>query len=503
MTKNRIYFFALMIIVSVLLTINLASWPVTWYDEGVHLQAAKNFSLLDQYGLQSTEGFRTFDPLINVGPTVILPIAMLFKVFGIGLFQARMVVVIYSLVTVMLFYSLSALIFDKKTAFTASLLLISIPFFSNDTSGSFLGLSRMILGEIPAFCFGLAGIAFWFKSNDNPNKIVYPIVSGIFFSLAIITKQQYLNIIVVIIINLILDILIYKRNKTINYLTAALIPIFAFAGMTIFQANAGQGFPVSTAEETNRISTLAIASLSSPVQILRNIRILLNSGILIWGLPGLIYCSTLCNSKNPQGSKICFLITTSIVWLAWFTIASIGWIRYVFPALAIMCILIAKLFAELSNGFEFNIKLFRKSIETVRRSALSLALIVSVGIIIITSLQGRIDNILTTSDTSAIQFANYIDSNVADKEAIESFEPEIVFYSARLYHQPSLGVLISAIRHVQFGEAYTHRFVKEEAVHYLVNGPFAKWTEYYSETLKKNNWDLVYSYGQYDLYQLK
>ncbi|MEZ4638895.1 MAG: hypothetical protein R2856_28705 [Caldilineaceae bacterium] len=46
------------------------------------------------YADYSSEGLRHFGPTIGVGPTVMLPIAAAFELFGIGLMQARLVIVI-------------------------------------------------------------------------------------------------------------------------------------------------------------------------------------------------------------------------------------------------------------------------------------------------------------------------------------------------------------------------------------------------------------------------
>src|SRR5690348_18477110 len=77
---------------------NLGYSPVPWFDEGEHLRVPKTLVQYGQYAVWSADGFRYFGPTIGVGPTVLLPIALVFKLFGIGLVQARLVMVAYLMV---------------------------------------------------------------------------------------------------------------------------------------------------------------------------------------------------------------------------------------------------------------------------------------------------------------------------------------------------------------------------------------------------------------------
>src|SRR5512145_1124704 len=70
---------------------NLTRFPAPWFDEGSHLHVPKTLVQYGVYADISSEGFRYYGPTIGVGPTVMLPIAGMFKLFGIGLLQARIV----------------------------------------------------------------------------------------------------------------------------------------------------------------------------------------------------------------------------------------------------------------------------------------------------------------------------------------------------------------------------------------------------------------------------
>ena len=83
---------------------NLTAYPVIWFDEGSHLHVPKTLVTYGEYADLSSEGFRYYGPTVGVGPTVMLPIALSFRLFGIGLLQARLVTVIYLLLAIPAFY---------------------------------------------------------------------------------------------------------------------------------------------------------------------------------------------------------------------------------------------------------------------------------------------------------------------------------------------------------------------------------------------------------------
>src|SRR5512147_2165973 len=85
---------------------NLTRFPIPWFDEGSHLHVPKTLVKFGVYADISSEGFRYYGPTIGVGPTVMLPIAAMFKLFGVGLLQARIVMALYLLAAIFTFYRL-------------------------------------------------------------------------------------------------------------------------------------------------------------------------------------------------------------------------------------------------------------------------------------------------------------------------------------------------------------------------------------------------------------
>jgi 4-amino-4-deoxy-L-arabinose transferase-like glycosyltransferase len=130
----------------------LETYPAPWFDEGLGFQPAKNFVFYGEYGLRSSEGFQSFHPAIQTGPTVLLPIALVFRVFGFGILQARSIIVIYSILAMLSFYALIRSTCNRWVALLASLLLIST--FDHEFT-SFIFMSRQVLAEVDLARFAL------------------------------------------------------------------------------------------------------------------------------------------------------------------------------------------------------------------------------------------------------------------------------------------------------------------------------------------------------------
>ena len=111
------------------------------FDEAFNLQMPANLARHGEYAT-TYQGGQPFDPVITTGPTVLLPIALSFDVFGVGIVQARWIVFLFWLTFVVL---LSAMAYRLGGWLSMLLVLIWSAFlpFSLD-----FGLK--VMGEIPA-----------------------------------------------------------------------------------------------------------------------------------------------------------------------------------------------------------------------------------------------------------------------------------------------------------------------------------------------------------------
>ena len=500
---NLFLFFLLFCLILGLFIYNLSLWPTPWFDEGPPLQVSKNLVQIGKYGLDSSEGFRPFSQSVTVGPTVTLPVALAFKVLGIGIWQARLISVFYGFLAIFLFYTVSYKVFSHKVAFLATLLLLVTPIFSNDTSASFLALSRMVMGDVPALAFLLAGCFFWFLSLEKKSH-VYSILSGLAFGAAIITKALYVISPVSLLLVWVLNRLWYHKIEwkytVIPFLLSILIGL-GWYGYNIYMSETGfMGYFEQSA-------TLAL--IFSISQLIKNARVLVGSMSIILGIPAFIYGASFCIKKDIVSVKRVLLISIIFLCLTWFILSSIGWLRYALPALVLMDIFISKFLIDLAIVYKTDSDI-KKRITRIRSQNVIdilkfISVVLFIVLIILSPLQQFIKVISTWQDPSLYQFTNYLNSNITDKEIIETSEREIVFLTDHNYHQITHAVADQAIRYVQFNEPYPDNYYNICAYQpsFLVVGWFGRWTELYKSDLAADCCENIFSINQYELYKIK
>ncbi len=488
-------------------TYNLEYYPTPWFDEGWWLQIPKNWVQYGQYATLSSEGFRHYDTVVGTSPAFYLPIAVAFKIWGVGLLQARLVMVAFFLTTCLLVYAVTRKLYGSRSALIALALFILVKPDDNFTSALLLG--RQVMAEIPALCFLMAAVYFWLKSFEHRTN-GFLVLSGIFLGLAMTTKAQFLLIALpTLVVLAAIDRLYYKQHRYRYFL----LPLMTSLGVILLQY-LFLFFVLGTENFSKYLSEFSAASgpqvrvLFSPAAMLTGIKFFLRSDYFIWVVPGLAYTLLLCARKQPENIKPCFVWIFVGGWLIWFLVASIGWARYTFPALAVSYILVAKLLDDLTGSFQLPLKrgtwrvLAGEEIVPIARAVGVLLIVI---MLLLNSSKEMMLGIFTTPDRSAQQFAAYLDTHVGKSEVIETWEWEIPFLTNGLdFHHPPTALLNSLIAYKNLGTPYDAKAYnfQQYGPTYVVVGPFAKWTGLYPPDFLEQECTLTQSFGEYDLYQV-
>jgi hypothetical protein len=162
---------------------NLDSAPPVWWDEGWTMSVARNWVVDGHYG-RSLLG-RPAPPGLEATFPVTASVALSFRLLGVGLVQARIPSVIFTLGTLALLYYLARHLYNRPVAITTLLVLLFTPFHP-DLHPVLAG--RQVLGEIPALFFLLTGYAIFLSAHDRP-LLTMPLVVC-FWGTALITKLQ-------------------------------------------------------------------------------------------------------------------------------------------------------------------------------------------------------------------------------------------------------------------------------------------------------------------------
>jgi len=183
--KNKFYLLCLAAVlwVSVFSLQTLTTKPRLWFDEGINIELARNFSLFGKLDVIVRPETFSGQPFLlqSTGYPITLPLALFFKIFGFGVFQARLYMLFWMLALLLSIFFIGRKIFGLAvTAWSLMLVATLPPFFAN---------GRCVMGEIPGFFFLLLGIYWlWYRRKDF--FAASGIVSGFFLGLAVVSKPS-------------------------------------------------------------------------------------------------------------------------------------------------------------------------------------------------------------------------------------------------------------------------------------------------------------------------
>ncbi len=469
---------------------NLTNYPTPWFDEGSHLHVPKTLVRFGVYADYSSEGFRHYGPTIGVGPTVMLPIAAAFKLFGTGLLQARWVMVLYLLATVAMFYRLAYRLQGKWLAWVATTLLIVTP------GVAFLEYGRQALGEVPGLFFVVAGLSVWFAPWPQRNWRQLLLV-GLLLGLAMVTKHQYLLLLAPTIGFAWLANLVYYR---IAPQRTFIVPgVVAAACFILWQAYLIVNLGPATAKENLamfREFTSGAALVFSPDLMRRAVGELLSLKVYMGALPlVLAYGFFLALGRQQNGQRWGLLWILLIVNLVWYVNASIGWLRYAFPGLAIAALIVARFFYDVIHGLSPR--------RTNLWPALRWVMLAWLAVMIILSLGRTVREIFFPTYNAPRAMAAYLDENVPYDALIETWEPEMGFLTDHTYHFPPPLLLNDAVGYKWLdgkSPAHEYDFVQAERPEYVLVGEFSRWVQLYPADFLAQHYEIVTSIGAYELY---
>jgi len=496
-TKLVLYAFAVAI-VAFLALFNLRDYPTTWFDEGSHLHVPQTLVRFGEYADYSSDGFRYYGPTLGVGPTVLVPIAAVYKVFGTGLLQGRLVIVAYLLLAVWLFYRLGRSLGGTAFAVLALALLLSSP------SLGFIETGRQVLGEVPATAFLLAGLFVWFSAWEcRGGKLA---IAGLLLGAAAVTKYQNLLALA--------PTLLLAWGANTFYFRAARHRVFLVPGVLVaatfaaWQAALVLYLGPSTAAENFaavREASAGAAAAFSPELMKRGVRELLSfqtyGGALIVALA---YAATRSVARTRESQQWSILFTLVACNLVWYVIASIGWPRYAFTGLVIAAYFVARLFLDLlarTIPADFNWRRWPSA-----ANGLPLAVSMWLLVIVVPGMAAVALPVVRPPYNAPAEMAAYLDRTVPRELVIETWEPELGALTAHNYHYPPARLLAVAVRHIWLGgpgPAQQYNLPKDTLPPFVVVGAFSRWVGLYANSTLEADYQLVTTIGSYELYQLK
>lgn len=313
--------FAIFFVTLFFSTYKLTESPPVWYDEGFYVQAAMNLVRHDVWGIQIAPHHFSSLSTVTAGFPLIKPIALAFEACGIGVLQARSVMVVFIVSLIAASFILLKREFGFYSAIGACLLLATFP--------SLYGDGKTVLGEVPGIFYLVIYLIFlsrWFNSNKNRDAIF----AGIFFGLAVCSKLSFL--IVGISALFITFAVLYKqlRQKAVSlvlFLLSFSVPIGIWA-MTQF--NTTDSFAIFFDTTFRHYDSGPVM----PLLIKNVVRFFTESTafyLLVVTTAWIIALARRWTSKQKIGIVEIYAFIFSVLNLGIFLLSP-GWYRYFFPA---------------------------------------------------------------------------------------------------------------------------------------------------------------------------
>ena len=484
------------------LTINLESTPPLWWDEGWTLTVARTWVERGHYGrLLNGE---PSSPRMAGAFTVIAPIALSFRLLGVGVWQGRLVGVVFTLGTLALIYYLAGRLYDRSVAIgTLAVLLLMSPINP-------VAAGRQVLGEMPGLFYLLGGYACFLAALQRPLWFL-PVVVG-FWGIALVTKAQVLPFWAVSLLTP-LTVTLFRRSwKTAGLLGIGLLGSFITSRLVLWLQELllqGHTLPATPIRGLYDVTALV------PVASARVFALLVT---LVFGLPtvlGLCYGTwkfIVDRDKAALGVDLevvrLALLALAGSWFGWYVLLSVGALRYLFPATFIGGIFVAALLRALIVRFSLSSTIERGGYALRRlrfnwqRTGALLAFVLIVIIAFPFTLLTLYQVYVVNADTSARQVADFLNTQTPTDALIETYESELFFLLNRRYHYPPDQLHIELMRRNLLSQDVPIDYDPLAAdPDYLVIGPANRGWHLYDPVLATGAFRLLRGYSLYGVYE--
>jgi hypothetical protein len=183
--------FLLVLLLGIVLAMALWAQAVQppFHADGINLQPPSNLLLYGKYATRTAAGFDLETFRISTGPAMLLPTALVYKIFGIHYQHAHKLTLAFFLAFLLLAYRALGRFYGPKTV------LLGLLFFALNPSNIFYGPSNGYIaagmGESPALLYFLGGALVWSTAleRSSPGKLL---LAGILWGLAFQSKWLFL-----------------------------------------------------------------------------------------------------------------------------------------------------------------------------------------------------------------------------------------------------------------------------------------------------------------------
>ncbi len=485
-------------------TINLESTPGLWSDEGWTLTVVRNWVERGHYG-RLLDG-EPASAVFSAAFPVTAPIALSFRLLGVGVWQGRLVGVFFTLGALTLIYYLARRLYDPSVAkgAVAVLLLMSPHHYLHP-----ILIGRQVLGEMPMLLYLLAGYACFLGALRRP--LWFMPVAVVLWGIALRTKAQPFPFFTVSLLVPLVIMLFRQRWRSAGLLGIGLLGALTTSRLLLWLQHAllrNQTVPGSPIHGLYDVVALV------PIADVRLIALFVT---LTFGLPTLLGLGYATGQYNRHSDKTALIDAPEVVrlslltlagsWFAWYVFSSLPNIRYLFPVTFIGSIFVAAMLRDLTDHFSLSSTITRigytlRHLRFNRQSIHALLAITLMALTFLGTLRALHQFYIGSVDASVLQVTDFLHTHTARTAVIETYDPHLFFLLDRRYHYPPDQNRVQLLRRV-----YLHQDVPidydplEGDPDYLVISRFVRLSQLYDPVLATGAFRLIRVSGQYDVYE--
>ncbi len=420
-------------------SLDLDRLPALWWDEGWTMNVARHWVEQGHYG-QLLNGQPVTPGLTAALPSV-ASVALSFRLFGVGAWQARLPFVIYTLIALGQLYWLGRRLFDRSVATVAiGLLLVT----ATDPFVSPVFVGRQVLAEPIMLTALLSGYLCLGLALSLKRRWPIGLAGAIgLFALGLIAKSQPLPFWA---ISLVLPLIVVALNR--QWRVAGVLGISLIGGyglMRVLNAGLAAGlYPMAPASLPGLVEMTALV-------VLPQIRLTVAAMTLQMALPtvaGLIAFAGQWlgrwRTRSTLDARAVLRLTVfgfAGSWLAWYVLLSRGVPRYAMPGLWVGSLFAANLVVKALHRIRQRGRLRVATVASWMLMAALLAMLV----LNVTWVMGLL-RVNVYPGVAAQDAAEYINTHASANALVETYESEVMFYLQRRYHFPPDELHVTLVR---------------------------------------------------------
>lgn len=482
-------------------TIKLENVPPLWWDEGWTLSVARNWVELGHYG-RLLDG-QPAPPGLEAAFTVTGAVALSFHLLGIGIWQGRLVGVVFTFGAIGVLYHLARRLYNHSVALMT---LIVVLFLSPGSDIHPIIMGRQVLGEPHCLFYLLAGYAAFLRVLEGRNWFLLAAVG--LWGVALTTKAQVLPFWAA---SLMIPFFIAIFSK--HWRLGSLLGTAFACSLILSRLLQAMWHLVVHKESMPRLSLSGMYEVTALVGAVppRITALVLTIVVGLPSLVGLCYGASRFITRIKFDGKSCTeviklaLLILGGSWFGWYVFLSVGWPRYLFPATFIASMFLAALLCNLVSHFKRVLTSGAPPFKRLTRKQHAVRLVIILLLITIPFLRTvkmLYQTYTLNSDASVLQAAEFINNSTAQNALLETYDSELFFLLNRRYHYPPDQVHVDLNRRTFLGQSVSINYDPLAAnPDYLVVGPHSKLWKLYDPVLKTGVFRLVRSYPRYEVYE--